>query len=60
MTEDDAREKCCPIIRAKCFGSGCMMWRDQEEPEGWRMARMAQIPLKSVLKFGYCGLGGER
>ncbi len=40
MTEDEAKEKVCPVIRlppiasapvAHCLGSGCMAWRSRVE-----------------------------
>jgi hypothetical protein len=42
-----------------CLGSTCMLWRDISEPEPERMAREAQLPLKSATRFGYCGLAGK-
>ena len=62
LTVEETKEKWCPMERFRhcmCIASNCMMWRDAEEPEGWRIAREAQIPLRSARKFGYCGLAGK-
>ena len=67
MNEDRAREKKCPILMMSssiyagthCITIDCMMWRTIPEPEPEKMAREAQIPLRSATKFGYCGLAGK-
>lgn len=64
MLEIEAKEKWRPMIKRvsdqrNCITTECMMWQSLEEPETWKMAREAQIPLKSAAKFGYCGLAGK-
>jgi hypothetical protein len=58
MTEQEAREKWCPITKltVRCISFECMAWINVKEPETWKISREAQVPLKSVLIFGYCEL----
>lgn len=58
VTEEEAKGKLCPEITASaqmgilsnCDGSGCMMWRWEDNDKG---PRDASIPRK-----GFCGKAG--
>lgn len=65
MTEDDARQKWCPMVRyplwpdecsggnegARCIASDCMMWRWDEDAN-----ELAETGFDCV---GYCGLANK-
>ena len=66
MTEEEAKTKWCPMVRAgneagcnrqdasdKCIASGCMMWRDYAD-----RIRNPIIP-DEMKGHGYCGLAGK-
>lgn len=68
MTEDEAREKWCPMARvdpprmnlktirisgARCIASACMMWR-RDVGDDQSYPKDAK-----PLRYGYCGLAGK-
>ena len=71
MTEDQAREKWCPMVRyplwpdecsggnegAKCIASDCMMWRWQLNEKGQVVHN--NISLMDKDRQGYCGLANK-
>lgn len=45
-TSDEANSYQCPLLKALCLGSYCMLWR-------WMYTGGENAP-------GYCGLGGNK
>ncbi len=66
MTEEQAREKWCPMVRihfavnrtdsdCNCIGSRCMAWRTKTPMLG----NAGSLPIDVVGEvFGHCGLAG--
>jgi hypothetical protein len=67
MTEDEAKQKWCPMYRQpdnrgtfpiiKCIASACMMWRWEIKPG--TIAQNDEGLNYSPKESGYCGLGGR-
>lgn len=72
MTEDEAKTKWCPMVRAEsatrhlvdgsveanCIGSACMMWRTPAiKLNGLTMSEIDDLQNISA-DNGYCGLAG--
>ncbi len=60
-TEAEARGLVCPFrmfvyLDRCCIVSECMLWVAMEEPEGWKRAREAQLPIEQPENHGRCGL----
>jgi len=64
MTEEEAKTKWCPMVHAihydkddHCLGSGCMMWRWNDE---YTLQEGHVLPdIKQSTTDGWCGLGGK-
>jgi hypothetical protein len=63
MTEDEAKQKWCPMTRDehhnRCIASGCMMWRWDYSPR--EVKRYVEVNPESTPPEadGHCGLAGE-
>lgn len=74
MTEDDAKQKWCPMVRlgdrdkterTMCIGSDCMMWRKDGERYATGKDKIVDAGhgrktiQKEYIEGGYCGLAGK-
>lgn len=53
MTEEEAKDKWCPIQKGNCLGYGCMMLRSNQTQQFKNQQQVI------VIKTVYCGLAGK-
>lgn len=61
MREQEAKEKWCPMFKAACFGSQCMMWVwavEKSPPEGAEPGVWYAMEDRRSTTDGSCGLVG--
>jgi len=57
MTEEEAKDKICPIIQGNCIGSECMFWKWGWTDEG--LEQDPRRPYKFLMKGHYSDVEGS-